>query len=76
MTLSEDSLDTCKNILNVAKMHSKSIWLIRQHGGRDIRGDKDCYTGKSCLKTILLHEIDDYCRVCSTTACYFMLAWR
>ena len=68
----DNALESCRNLLKIAKNYHKYVFLVRSHGGgNDYYGDTECGVLK-CIKDITLPEIENLCRVRETHTIFIL----
>ena len=73
---SAQSIAVCRNMLTVAKENAGDLPFIQLRSGKDetsgnfdtnfIYGDKQCTSGRNCLRNMGVKEMDDFCSSCNS----------
>ncbi len=73
---SAQSIAVCRNMLTVAKENAGDLPFIQLRSGKDttggnydtssIYGDKQCASGRNCLRNMGVKEMDDFCSSCNS----------
>ncbi len=85
---SDYTLESCYNIIKVAKENSANLWFLRTYkhysdgSGKPsdnletFYGDAYCNTGYICLRNITLNNLEKACQSCKDGTCAVSILWK